>query len=253
MQNDADEIKVSVITVCFNSEKTIERTIKSVLGQTYNNIEYIIVDGASTDSTLDIVNKYIEQGYAIIFSSEKDNGIYDAMNKGILKSSGEIISIINSDDWLEDDAIEQVVNEYDKLGRPKKAVIYGAIREFENDMERFSIFYNHEFLPEEMINHPASFVTKAVYDTYGMFDQSFKVAADYDFMLRLYYAERETGEKLFYPLKKILANFTIGGACSMPIAYLDRDRVYLKYGIISKKTFIKHKIVRGIKYFAKYR
>ena len=72
MQNDADEIKVSVITVCFNSEKTIERTIKSVLGQTYNNIEYIIVDGASTDSTLDIVNKYIEQGYAIIFSSEKD-------------------------------------------------------------------------------------------------------------------------------------------------------------------------------------
>ena len=69
MQNDACEIKVSVITVCFNSEKTIERTIKSVLGQTYNNIEYIIVDGASTDSTLDIVNKYIEQGYAIIFSS----------------------------------------------------------------------------------------------------------------------------------------------------------------------------------------
>ena len=82
MQNDACEIKVSVITVCFNSEKTIERTIKSVLGQTYNNIEYIIVDGASTDSTLDIVNKYIEQGYAIISSSEKDNGIYGFFEKG---------------------------------------------------------------------------------------------------------------------------------------------------------------------------
>ena len=128
MQNDACEIKVSVITVCFNSEKTIERTIKSVIGQTYSNIEYIIVDGASTDSTVDIVNEYIEQGYSIIFSSEKDNGIYDAMNKGILKSSGEIISIINSDDWLEEDAIEQVVNEYYRIGKPKKAVIYGAIR-----------------------------------------------------------------------------------------------------------------------------
>ena len=116
-------IKVSVITVCLNSEKTIRRTIESVLSQTYNNIEYIIVDGLSTDSTVDIVNEYISTGDSIIFSSEKDSGIYEAMNKGIAKSTGDIISIINSDDWLEKDAIYKVVNEYIRLGKPDKAII----------------------------------------------------------------------------------------------------------------------------------
>ena len=186
-------IKVSVITVCLNSEKTIRRTIESVLSQTYNNIEYIIVDGLSTDSTVAIVNEYISMGNSIIFSSEKDSGIYDAMNKGIAKSTGEIISIINSDDWVEKDAISEVVNEYIRLGKPDKAIIYGAMRLFEGKKEKYSVFYNHEFLPVEMINHSASFVTKSVYNTYGVFNPQYKIASDYDFMLRLYYVEKKRG------------------------------------------------------------
>ena len=126
------------------------------------------------------------------------------------------------------------------------------MRFYEGVNERYTAFYNHEFLPEEMINHPASFATKCVYNTHGVFDQRYKIAADYDFMLRLYFLEKETGERLFYPYNKILANFTIGGACSMMDAYLDRDRVYLKYGIISKKTYIKHKFVRTIKRLFSY-
>ncbi|MPW86995.1 glycosyltransferase, partial [Moraxella catarrhalis] len=90
-------LKVSVITACFNSEKTIEDTILSVLHQTYKNIEYIIIDGASTDSTLEIIQKYRDQIACVM--SEKDKGIYDAMNKGIKRSSGDIIALLNSDDF----------------------------------------------------------------------------------------------------------------------------------------------------------
>lgn len=253
MDCNSINIKVSVITVCLNSEKTIIRTIESVLSQTYKNIEYIIVDGLSTDSTVAIVNEYISMGNSIIFSSEKDSGIYDAMNKGIAKSTGDIISIINSDDWLEKDTISKVVNEYIRLGKPDKAIIYGAMRFLEEGKEKYSAFYNHEFLPVEMINHPASFVTKSVYNTYGVFDPQYKIAADYDFMLRLYYVEKKTGKQLFYPYNTILVNFSIGGTCYLVNAYLDRDRVYLKYGIITKRTFIKHKIVRAIKRFFSYK
>lgn len=138
-------------------------------------------------------------GNSIIFSSEKDSGIYDAMNKGIAKSTGEIISIINSDDWVEKDAISEVVNEYIRLGKPDKAIIYGAMRLFEGEKEKYSVFYNHEFLPVEMINHSASFVTKSVYNTYGVFNPQYKIASDYDFMLRLYYVEKN-GKTIILPI-----------------------------------------------------
>ncbi len=96
---------VSIITVSYNSEKSIRRTIESVLNQTYSKIEYHIVDGLSTDNTIEIAREYdekfAEKGIKYIISSERDNGIYDAMNKGILRSAGKIVGIINSDDWYE--------------------------------------------------------------------------------------------------------------------------------------------------------
>jgi glycosyltransferase involved in cell wall biosynthesis len=96
----------SIITVCYNSEKTIERTITSLRNQTYQNFEYIIIDGGSTDSTLEIIKKNLD--VVSILVSEKDEGIYDAMNKGIDLASGEIIGIINSDDWYENDTLENI-------------------------------------------------------------------------------------------------------------------------------------------------
>ena len=104
--------KVSVITPCFNSEKTIRKTLDSVLNQTYNNYEYIIVDGKSTDGTLKIIEEYKTKfGEKLKFISEKDTGIYDAMNKGIAMASGDIIGIVNSDDFYCLDALENMVNE----------------------------------------------------------------------------------------------------------------------------------------------
>lgn len=106
-------LKVSVITACFNSEKTIEDTILSVLHQTYKNIEYIIIDGASADSTLEIIQKYRDRIACVM--SEKDKGIYDAMNKGIKRSSGDIIALLNSDDFYKDEfVVEKVVHEFER-------------------------------------------------------------------------------------------------------------------------------------------
>ncbi len=136
----------SIITVCYNSEKTIERTIKSVLNQTESNYEYIIVDGGSTDKTLDIVKNY-EDAFngRLKYISEKDNGIYDAMNKGIGMAKGELIGLINSDDYYELDALENIKKEYEKLEDEKKKhlVMYGFMRTVNDDKEIAVEFYHH--------------------------------------------------------------------------------------------------------------
>ena len=153
---------ISVITVCFNSEKTIRNTIESVLNQTYDNVEYIVVDGLSEDGTVQIAQEYeqrfADKGYRYKIISEKDNGIYDAMNKGIRTASGEIIGIINSDDWYEPKALETVANAY-------KATLFDM---FYADLriirENGSSFVKHSRLEKypssRNWNHPTTFITK---------------------------------------------------------------------------------------------
>ncbi len=126
---DQDKPLVSIITVCLNSEKTIEQTIQSVINQTYPNIEYIIIDGKSTDRTLEIIDKY--KGKISILVSESDEGIYDAMNKGLKLATGELIGIINSDDWYESDAVETIVNSF--LADRNVQVIYGNMDVYDQD------------------------------------------------------------------------------------------------------------------------
>ena len=111
---------VSVITVCYNSEKTVRKAIESVLNQTYPEIEYILVDGASKDNTVSVAKEYearfSEKGYTYRIISEKDNGIYDAMNKGIRAASGVLVGMVNSDDWYEPIAVETAVKAYEETG-----------------------------------------------------------------------------------------------------------------------------------------
>lgn len=118
----SSEPLVSIITVVFNGEKYLEQTILSVLNQTYSNIEYIIIDGGSSDATLDIINKYTDK--IDYWVSEPDSGIYDAMNKGISLATGQLIGIINSDDWYELDAVEEIVRAY----KDGSTIIYGFMR-----------------------------------------------------------------------------------------------------------------------------
>ena len=179
------EEKISIITVCFNSSKTIRRTIESVLQQNFNDWKYIIVDGASSDDTIDIVNSYktfFKQGQLQIIS-EPDRGIYDAMNKGIALSHGELVGIINSDDWYEKDCFETVWKEYLK-SKEKDVVIYGAVREFCDNIEERTVIYSHNFLKDRMIAHPACFISKSVYEKIGNYDCKYSLGADYDWMLR---------------------------------------------------------------------
>ena len=201
-----NDIKVSIITVSLNSEKTIEQTIKSVLHQTYTNLEYIIIDGGSTDGTIDIIHKYADR--IAYFVSEPDNGLYDAMNKGIEKATGELIGIINSDDWYELDALKTVVALFAR--NIKADVIHGGIRIYDN--ERFSSVYcpKTSELKLCMIPHPACFVTKKAYQKFGTFNLNYNIAADYELLAHIY---TSNGQFIFN--NKTLANLRLGGASDL--------------------------------------
>ena len=164
--------------------------------------------------------------------SEPDKGIYDAMNKGIRLAGGGLLGILNSDDFYEPMAVEYMVN---SMTDDKYQILYGFMRSIRDNME-FSIDRrSHKFLREGMINHPACFVTKAVYEDYGCFDLQYISAADYDFMLRM---SRIDAVK-FYPVDYLITNFSLGGMCSTGMAWLELLRLRKNYGIISEKEYRK--------------
>ena len=172
---------ISIITVCYNSEKTIKDTIESVLNQTYKNFEYIIVDGKSTDNTLHIINQYDDKRIKLI--SEKDNGIYDAMNKGIKVAKGDIIATINSDDILENDLIfSTIVNNF----KEDDEILYGNVRYYNYDFSKIIRDYisgpnnKKTWCPA----HPSLYIKKRVFNKIGLYDLQYKISADYDFMIR---------------------------------------------------------------------
>lgn len=199
--------KVSIITVCFNSAETIRDTIESVLKQTYENIEYIIVDGGSTDGTIDIIRSYLPRfSGRLFYISESDNGIYDAMNKGLRLTTGSIIGIINSDDSYEPDAVRRVVEQTDV---DKCQVIYGYCRMFGGHLPDKIMINHHTGLSEAMIPHPTCFVTRKTYSRYGMFVKCLKIVADYELMLRFWKKGVE-----FIQVKEVQANFRRGGISS---------------------------------------
>jgi len=195
---------VSIITVVFNGEAHLEQTINSVFNQTYPFIEYIIIDGGSTDNTISIIKKYKEK--LSYYSSEKDDGIYDAMNKGITQASGDIIGIINSDDFYNNDTISCVVENYNKNNCPD--IIHGDMRLID---EKYTIFIKSSIdnLNINMtINHPSCFLRSELYRE-KMFNQEFDVCADYDLILHHCFNKRK-----FSHISKVIVNMRTGGVSS---------------------------------------
>ncbi|MCR5790946.1 MAG: glycosyltransferase [Lachnospiraceae bacterium] len=236
------EIAVTIITVSYNSEKTIERTIKSVLSQSYGRLEYILVDGSSKDGTVDIIRRYAKEDKRVRFVSEPDQGIYDAMNKGIRMATGELIGIINSDDWYEPEAVSEVVRRFLENER-RPAVYYGAMGLFQDGLEKACLFYHHHFLPERMINHPSCFVAKSLYDELGVYDTRYKLVADYEFMLRVFFRD----ESLFIPVHERLANFSAGSFSGSVDAELETDLLLRDKGLMPPGQYRKRRLVRTVK------
>ena len=204
-------MKISIITVCFNSEKTIRDTIESVLGQDYSNIEYIIIDGESNDDTLNIVNEYA--GHINTVVSESDKGIYDAMNKGIQLATGDVIGILNSDDFFEySSVISDVVNQF--KSSPESSLVFGDVIIVEpSNTQKIVRFYNADKFRTWKLKfgwmppHPASFIKRSVYKQVGSYSLDYKIAADYELFVRMLMLH-----KLSYTrINKVLVRMRVGG------------------------------------------
>lgn len=224
---------VSLITVCYNSEKTIRKTLESVLAQTYPNIEYLIIDGKSADNTVAVAEEYKEKfaqkGYAYRIVSEKDKGIYDAMNKGIGLATGELIGIINSDDWYEPIAVETAVNTYKE---EPYDLFYADINLIRADG---SVIVKHSRLDKypssRHWNHPTTFITKKTYEEQGGYLCK-TIYDDYDLILRL----RRAGKKVAIR-NVVLANFRTGGVSNEKNVKKCIQRIKARYGYYRRNGY----------------
>ena len=201
-------MKISIITVSFNSSKTIINSINSVNNQNYKNIEHIFIDGNSDDGTFELIKKYSTRSKIVI--SEPDEGLYDAMNKGIKIATGDIIGILNSDDIFSSTTIISIIA--DAFKRNKCDILYGNINYINNENKNVRYWKSSKFIKGTFKNgwhppHPSLFIKKHVYDNYGNFDISLKISSDFDLMLRFF---EKSNNKCFY-LDKTIVNMMIGG------------------------------------------
>ena len=219
---------ISIITVSYNSESTIRRTIESITNQTFQDFEYIIIDGGSSDGTNKIIEEYKSiLGDKLIHVSEPDNGIYDAMNKGINLAKGKIVGIVNSDDWLAPNAFEIVENSskdqdlsntifcgwmsfHYKDGREQ--LLKTSSRRFIRHLKRYSMG----------VNHPATFVPLDIYKRIGLFDTNLKISADLDFIIRCW-----KENVVFHFVDYALTNMSDGGVSNINSIALNK---YWKIG-----------------------
>jgi glycosyltransferase involved in cell wall biosynthesis len=209
-------MKVSIITITYNSAETVEDTIQSVLSQDYPNIEYIIVDGASKDDTMAIVNRYQDKIATII--SEPDKGIYDAMNKGICAATGDVIGILNSDDFYADNSvISDIVKAiqkddadacYSDLVYVDRTAKDKVIRSWKSGEYRHG-----DFMRGWMPPHPTFFVKRMYYEMHGLYNLQLRSAADYELMLRFIHKH---GISLAY-LPRVITKMRAGGQSNVTL------------------------------------
>ena len=215
-------LKISIITVCYNAAEHFEEAIESVLSQDYDNFEYIIIDGGSTDETLDIIRKYEDR--LAYWVSEPDNGLYDAMNKGIEQASGDIIGMINADDYYFPDAFKKVAAAFEGKSLDTN-IFWGDIMHGD---ERVLGWRDWNVKRGAFAPHPSMFCPKKIYDQIGTYNLKYKILADYDFMYR---AINHYHVKHIY-LAENIAFFRPGGLASQNIlpSLKEELAVKLSYG-----------------------
>lgn len=207
-------MKISIITPTFNSEKTITKCVKSVIGQSYKYFEHIVVDNMSADNTINIVSELYKSNNLLSnlqIISEKDNGIAEAFNKGIEKSSGDIITILNSDDYYyHDNVFEEVIK---KLSASQKLFVHGDILFVDNthgsNIRKPLLCDLRKAMP---YNHPTMFVRKIVYQNVGLFNKRYRYAMDYEFVCRMYKHFHNLENVSYYLSGKPIVVMSAGGA-----------------------------------------
>jgi glycosyltransferase involved in cell wall biosynthesis len=180
-------MKISIITVCFNSIKTIDKTIDSVSKQTYKNIEYIIIDGNSTDGTVEVIKN--KEALISKWISEPDSGLYDAMNKGIALSTGELVGVLNSDDVFHSNTVLQQIVEFHSKNEIMASI--GNIIQKEVNGKEIRFFSSHKWNPSKlkiglMPPHPSIFFRRDLFDNLGYYNINFKIGADYELIIRYF-------------------------------------------------------------------
>ncbi|HCI56301.1 MAG TPA: glycosyltransferase family 2 protein [Bacteroidales bacterium] len=239
-------MKISIITVCHNSVKTIRDTIESVLKQTYRDIEYIIIDGNSCDGTVELVNSYSDR--IDKFISEPDSGMYNALNKGIKLASGDVIGILNSDDFLYNEhVIRRIADEFDRYGTD--SVIGDVIFVRPDNFDKIVRYYSSAgFTPEKfkygiMPAHPAFYVKRKCYEKYGLYKEDYRIGSDFDLLLRFLLIHKITYRYLELPFvtmrtggksnksffSNIIINKEIARACRENGVKTNYFKIYSKY------------------------
>lgn len=247
--------KISVITISYNSESTIRNTIESVLSQTYRPLEYVIVDGRSSDKTEEIIMSYrarlINSGIEFSYKSESDKGISDAFNKGIKRATGTIIGIINSDDQLAEDALTVIAESFDASVDVvcgdclwiDKANKIEYIRKSKMDLNKLKY--------RMVLMHPTCFVRKKAYDIYGTFDINLKCVMDKDLLARFY----KSGAKFKY-VPSVLAIMSAGGVSDLNSQKVIEEGIEVaikngapRFWVLARFSILaqKHKIIAWMK------
>lgn len=233
-------MKISIITATYNSGTTLRDTMESVLRQTYQDIEYLVIDGASKDNTRDIIQKYEPRFEGKLrWVSEPDKGIYDAMNKGIAMATGDVVGILNSDDFYTSETVlERLVGVLERTGAD---AVYGDIHFVEpEDLSKSVRYYSSKSFRRWMMRlgfmpaHPSFYCRRCVYEQYGTFDCSFRVAADFENLLRLIFVHRI--KTCYVPLDCV--TMRTGGASTSGLAshrqiLRDHLQAYRKNGVYS--------------------
>lgn len=212
-------MKISIITATYNSNRFIEDCLKSVREQTYRDIEHIVIDGGSTDGTLDVLRKY-ETGITKIVS-EKDNSVYEAMNKGLALATGQVIGFLHSDDLYTDSrSIEHIMTAFDDHGTD---TVYGDLIYVDRcNVDKIIRHWTAGPLDGDKLRwgwtppHPAFFVKKELYDKYGYFDTTYKIASDYDMTLRLLHKHQVTT----HHLNEVIVKMRVGGISNCSIWHI---------------------------------
>jgi len=254
-------MKITIITVVLNNEKTIRDTIESVLNQTYKNIEYIIVDGYSTDNTMNIINEYKDK--IDLITQEHPKGVFDSLNKGIELATGDVIGFIHSDDFYLDNLVIQRV--FDEFQNKKVDSIFADLLYIKNDNLNKAIRYYSakHFTPKKVTYgiippHPTFFVKSSIYKKYGLYKTDYKVAGDYEMFVRLLYINKISYSYINLPIIKMrIGGLSTGGLKSKlynnkeVLKSLRDNGVKTNYFVITKKYPIKIlEIIKGSLYNA---